>query len=760
MATIALHIICKDEVGKVEDLIREYHPFFDSIDIAVDDKDSFIRIKNIMNPKQNTYHYTWSKEEEERGFPNFDDKRNFLVSKCTCDYYLRLDTDDTLEKPERIPELIEKMSQTGVEILSAWYNYGRDSSGNCHAGHFRETIIRNNGNYKWNKHIHENIVPVDGDRPDIAIEQDFPIIHHADPEHFRKSQERNIEFLLEEYKKDKENTDSRTLAYLGRTLYPMGYLKDAQFFLQKHIETSGWDEDKCMSWVMLSEVYEKLKDWEMAVTCCHEAIKERPDFPEPYFRLHELYMTKSQWSKAIHWGKIALSMQKPHSFTAYDPAGSTWRPAWTMAHCYMMMDDPDTAYKFFKVAQKANPDLEWIKSNAKVFEDAVLYKRYVENFAWNLEFLKDRDKDKVQELFKTIPSELNSHETLVRLRHIHTPPRTWEGNEVAIYCGQSWEDWADPSVMRGIGGSEEAVIYLSRELVKNGHKVTVFCSCGELEGTYNGVTYKSYHEFNPYDNYNIVISWRGNIFGTIQAKRKIVWLHDVPSHLLPKKSVDHFDKVIVLSQYHKSLLPSYVPEEKIYVSRNGINISDFKESKEVRNPHRMIYISSYDRGIEHLLERWSEVKTAVPDAELHLFYGWDTYDKMVEQGRRKEDFKIRMVELMNQDGVFEHGRVGHRQLIKEFQKSGIYVYPSKFEEISCISAMKAQVCGCLPVVFNYAALEETVKTGVKIKGTSKDNMDEYITVLIDTLKKPQENSNLDFDFSWKAVADEWTKELL
>lgn len=764
MATVALHIIAKDDTKDVARIVQELRPYVDAIDVAWDTECAVDKVNN--------YYYEWSEEEKKRGFPNFDDKRNFLVSKCTCDYYLRIDTDDFIEEPEKIKELANKMEATGVSLLSCWYDYGRDSGGNCHSGQFRETFIKNDGNYKWNKNIHENIIPIDGDQPEVAIEQDFKIIHLADYEHFKKSQERNIKFLLEEYERDKDKTDSRTLAYLGRTLYPMGYLNDAKFFLQKHIETSGWDEDRCMSWVMLSDIYNDQGEWEDAVQCCQKALGERPDFPEPYFKLHELYMLKKKWGMAIHWGKIALQLQKPHSFTAYDPASYTWRPAWTMAHCYMMIDEPETAYKFFKVAQKANPDLDWIKSNAKVFEDAVVYKKYVETFTWNLELLKAKDPDRIPDLFNSIPSELTSHEVLVRLRHSYLPPKTWGSKDIAIYCGKSWETWAAPSVMKGIGGSEEAVIYIAKEFARKGWKTTVFCNCGEFKGNYEGVEYRDYYEANFNDDYNVFISWRQNIFNHVQvkAKRRLVWMHDVPyPKQFPESKLTEIDKIIVLSQFHKSLLPKYIPESKIFVSSNGINEGDFAIKKiPDRNPKRIIYTSSYDRGIQHLLEMWGDIRKQVPDAELHLFYGWETWIKMEEQGSRDPRVRAAITELIKQDGVFEHGRVGHRQLVKEFYKSGIFAYPSHFEEISYISAMKAQRCGCVPLVTNYAALQETVKAGVKVtgKGGVGDTNNRYKDELIELLTNSEYQEMLRLEvlkhkdeFSWENVAEEWIENL-
>ncbi len=52
----------------------------------------------------------------------------------------------------------------------------------------------------------------------------------------------------------------------------------------------------------------------------------------------------------------------------------------------------------------------------------------------------------------------------------------WENNSIVIYSNLPFhvEDWAPPSIEKYIGGSQEAVIYLSQELVKLGYQVNVF----------------------------------------------------------------------------------------------------------------------------------------------------------------------------------------------------------------------------------------------------------------------------------------------
>ena len=51
----------------------------------------------------------------------------------------------------------------------------------------------------------------------------------------------------------------------------------------------------------------------------------------------------------------------------------------------------------------------------------------------------------------------------------------WDNNSIVIYSNFPFhvEDWSPLSVNKGIGGSEEAIIYLGQELVKLGYQVTV-----------------------------------------------------------------------------------------------------------------------------------------------------------------------------------------------------------------------------------------------------------------------------------------------
>lgn len=188
----------------------------------------------------------------------------------------------------------------------------------------------------------------------------------------------------------------------------------------------------------------------------------------------------------------------------------------------------------------------------------------------------------------------------------------------------------------------------------------------------------------------------------------------------------------------------------------------------MRNPQACIYTSSYDRGLEHLLKMWPEVKRAVPKAELHIFYGWQLFEKFYKDNPGSMAWKDKMDEMMEYDGITHHGRVPQPKIEKWYKKCGIWAYPTHFGEISCISAMKAQAYGAIPVVVDYAALQTTVQHGVKVEGDiyEKETQQEYQKELIKLLKDTDRQEKIrkpmmewaKKEFSWSKIAKQWSNE--
>jgi 2-polyprenyl-3-methyl-5-hydroxy-6-metoxy-1,4-benzoquinol methylase len=194
----------------------------------------------------------------------------------------------------------------------------------------------------------------------------------------------------------------------------------------------------------------------------------------------------------------------------------------------------------------------------------------------------------------------------------------------------------------------------------------------------------------------------------------------------------------------------------------------FQYTQIVRKPHQMIYGSSYDRGLEHLLKMWPDIRKEVPDATLRVCYGWNLFDRVYGDNPERQAWKEKINKLMEQEGITHLGRISHYALIQEHEKAGVWAYPTHFGEISCITAMRAQCYGSVPCVINYAALRETVRFGVKIEGdiyepeVKKLYCDSLIALLKD--EKYQEDVRKEMmswardNYSWRRVAEQWSDE--
>src|ERR1035437_521417 len=94
--------------------------------------------------------------------------------------------------------------------------------------------------------------------------------------------------------------------------------------------------------------------------------------------------------------------------------------------------------------------------------------------------------------------------------------------------------------------------------------------------------------------------------------------------------------------------------------------------------HKLLWQSSYDRGLNVLLKLWPEILAKYPNAELHIAYGWELFDIVTKTNAERQEWKATMVELMKQKGIKVHGRLGKTELKKLRKECGILAYCSDF----------------------------------------------------------------------------------
>lgn len=179
---------------------------------------------------------------------------------------------------------------------------------------------------------------------------------------------------------------------------------------------------------------------------------------------------------------------------------------------------------------------------------------------------------------------------------------------------------------------------------------------------------------------------------------------------------------------------------------------------------KLLFQSSYDRGLDVLLTMWPQIKKKHPEATLDIAYGWELFDKGYSNNAERMSWKKQVNDLMQQDGVTHHGRIGKAELSQLRKQCGVLAYPTYFTEIFMIGAVEAQKDGLVPVTTRLGALEETAKTGFLIDGDikTKETKDIFVETLIKLMgdeklweKKSKECKKFAQSHKWDDVANKW-----
>lgn len=361
-----------------------------------------------------------------------------------------------------------------------------------------------------------------------------------------------------------------------------------------------------------------------------------------------------------------------------------------------------------------------------------------------------------------------------RLLHLNEPkrPEIWEKGSIVYVAGSSVEPWGPQSIQTGIGGSETAVIYLTQYWAKMGRKVVVY---GSAQGTAKGVEWRPMKDFRAADRFDTLILWRGMnmkfLDMKISARNLIVDLHDCTSpKAFTKTRIGKNVRVFTKSDWQRKLYPNF-PDSNFEVIPNGVEASVVDKVTAAITIKsavpKLVYSSAYDRGLEYMLRwGWPIIKKQVPDAEFHIFYGWDTYVKFKGENT---PFQQMMNQLMLQDGVFHHGRISQEKLLIEKASAHIHYYVGDYTEIDCISVRESAMVDCLPVTSSVGAMGEKDYT-VQIPGnpTTKEMQVTAATKIVELLRSrtgsllapyTEGTTRLRREETWERVAARWLEKL-
>jgi glycosyltransferase involved in cell wall biosynthesis len=778
--TLALCMIAKDEDKELIMLLGPLVEVFDEICVLINNNtnpktieslSAFPTVKTLVVTPTSHPHLFLNTEIGGDFYedPNFAALREESFKMTNADFIMWLDADDTLVNSDKLRETVSfAFSNPKVHSVFMPYEYDHDEYGNVSMTLWRERVIRRN-THQWKGELHESLIPiVDG----INFRTEKVVVsHNVDVNRVVRSGNRNLRISKWMYERDRKPNgcvDPRTTLHYAKSLNACNFLSDAVPVFEEFLDQSDWDDEKYQVLLILADMHTKGRQYAKSQNYIAKAFTLRPMYGQAYFELAKIAYHRERWEEVVHLVNVGFKSDCPKDIIPTDPTEYTLRPLVILEYALFMTGQIDQALLVCNKALELAPKSEHL---LKRLESIISCKQRfeLEKSALTLgSYLQEKEDEKLPSFVDSLPKIVSDHPRFVRLRNELRTTRSGE-RRLVIFCGWTYEAWSPVTAKeKGIGGSEEAVIYLSRELTKLGWLVDVFCNCSE-PGEYDGVRYYNAWEHDKNVPCEIFVAWRNSEYveEAPEKARVFLWLHDVQkAEYYTQERINKIERIFVLSKWHRTNLES-VPEEKFFYTRNGITSSDFTSLDKIkRNPLKCVYASSPDRGLDVLLEEWTAIKKACPDAHLHVFYGFtETYDKLHANNEKMLAYKEHIMKMLKQDGVFYHGKVTHATLHEHFMSAGLWLYPTNFTEISCITAMKAQAAGAIPVCTTVAALDETVQYGYKISFNMNDTRSRlaFRNITIKLLNSPtkQEETRKDMmgwarDFyDWKNVAIQW-----
>jgi hypothetical protein len=331
-------------------------------------------------------------------------------------------------------------------------------------------------------------------------------------------------------------------------------------------------------------------------------------------------------------------------------------------------------------------------------------------------------------------------------------------------------------VGRGLGGSESALVLLSRALAARGHQVEVF-NCCYKPGLYEGVKWKFLWSFNPRRQFDAVISLRllEPFDLAITAPIRALWMHD--DTLPGATQADEQGRVnvwIAVSQTQRKCIEKTerIPAHHWFLSKNALDEAIYNDElkKTKKHPGQAIYCSAPDRGLICLLHLWPRIQKAVPWAQLVITGShalWGTSDA---ENDRMFDWIYRRAAAMKNVTLLK--RVSKLELARLQAESELMLYPTLFDEMFCISALECLSVGTPVISSRRAAMIERVDhscSGFLVAGPpeSSQYQEQFVSYTAMLFQNGQARAQFAHagifatrPFTYTRLAEEWETEFL
>ena len=252
-----------------------------------------------------------------------------------------------------------------------------------------------------------------------------------------------------------------------------------------------------------------------------------------------------------------------------------------------------------------------------------------------------------------------------------------------------------------IRGAERAVINLTLNLNKLGHRITVL-NHTHKQSIYENIRFINVENYNDDIVFDLAISNNDiNNFDLIKATKKIAISYSIQpiEKFIRKKQLfaflKHRPKIFLLGKYHKSrrnILTRIFGSEIINwaVDDDCIN----KKLSDNIDQNKALFTSYPDRGLDKLVSLWiNYIFPNNKNLKLHITPINENYTNY---------------------NIFNRKLVDRKSLLEEMTKTRVFLVPGHVAELYCLAAEEAREL-CIPIVtFGTGSLSERVihgKTG-------------------------------------------------
>jgi len=780
-APVSVCLITRNEQANIEAALQSIRPYV--AEIVIVDTGSTDDTPAIAQKYADKWERFTACNDAEDRIEDFSLARQRSFDLATQPWVMWMDGDDVMVGAEKLSEIVAAHDHLPRACVMWNYDYDHDGQGNITMRFIRERLVKPARDFKWISPVHETLVPQVGDTPKILIQEGIRNVHRRRDIAKTVESGRNLR-ILQTYHNKVGDTDVRALYYLGLELGWTGNPEQSIDMHKRYIALSGWEDEKYLAHLEVCRHYQGLQRFEEAAEWALKAIPVREAWGEAFFSLSKTYYFLAQktgnvrdWERCVNFARRYLTSPETQTVLFINPMErkvevhrylivacmNIGDPAGALASCEEILKtlpaDPNTQFNLnvakSRVFQGQARQLGQEMHKVGALSDQALQ---LFNAAVDGKF-----RAKTTAAGEGQPAQASSAATI-----IHHP-----GLDIILYIGPSAERWTpDTIAATGIGGSERMAWEMARRLVKLGNRVRVYGDC-EQPGNFEGVEWFNHLDYHHLTCDVLIPSRRPIAIDDqfeVQAKARLCWVHDVHCGAeLNQVRAHRIDRFLCLSDWHRQFfLQTYdfVHETQVIKTRNGIDLSLYDKPEE-RDPHRMFYSSSLDRGVFVAIEALPFIREKVPDASLHIYYGLDIWKRFASPEQKQQiEFLERLMAERASQGVHFHGRISPPELAKEQMRSGVWSYPTWWTETSCITGQEAQAAGCRVVTSPIAALNETVGLrGTMIDGywLSPEYKAQFADACVAAMLKPGEEDREELkryareNFSLDTLARDWVK---